>query len=195
MLQIEWAIVRAASTGVRAIFAAPALEAQSYTERNMLGMLGLVLAVGALSEIPLHHLFVPGKDWLLAVGFDFGVVYCAIWVLGVYGMMTQRPHELRGDTLVFHRGPFAHVQVARDCIQSAEVITEESRDAKRKYTDAYYMGVPGASLVHIVLKEPARVALTYPLRLERTVRELLVPSDRPGELAARLRSRSFDTSG
>jgi hypothetical protein len=186
MLAAEWAILKAASTGLRRVFASPASEPRSYVEKNFLGMFGLVLAIGALPEIPIHHLLIPTRDWLTATAFDFVLVYSSLWVLGIYGVMALRPHEVQSDRIVFHRGPFCHVEIARDWIEYAVPITEESREARRHYADAFYMGVPGASLVYVRLREPVRVAYTYPVRRERMVRELLVPSDCPRELCAML---------
>ena len=188
MLVTEWAILRSVLTGLRTVFAGPAAHGRSYVEKNFLGMFGLILAVGALPEIPVHHLLIPGRDWPLALALDVVLVYSALWVLGIYGLMALRPHEVRGDALIFHRGPFAHVEVPRDCVERAEVISLDGREAKRRNPNACYLGVPGAEHVYVRLKHSVRVRHTYPVRYERHASELLVPSDRPRELHALLHS-------
>jgi hypothetical protein len=188
MLAAEWAILRSASIGLRRVIAVPVSEPRAYVEKNFLGMLGVILGLGALPEIPFHHLLMPSRDWLVGFALDFLVVYSALWVLGVYGVMVQRPHEVHADRIIFHRGPFAHVEIARDAVECAVPLTEEPRTARKRYRGAYYMGVPGAALVYIRLREPARVVHTYPVRHERMVSELLVPSDHSRELCAMLES-------
>jgi hypothetical protein len=186
MLQEEWAILKAASTGMRTVFGSPASEPERYVEKNFLGMLGLALAIGAIPEIPIHHLLIPTSDWLTAVALDFALLYSAVWVLGVYGVMAQRPHDFRSKNIVFHRGPFARVAISRDCVEHAAVVAEENRQARRRYPHAYYMGVPGGSLVHVRLREPVRITLAYPVQRERMALELLVPSDQPRQLVSLL---------
>lgn len=150
-------------------------------------MLGLVLAVGALPEIPIHHLFLSGRDWPIAAGLDLVVAYSALWVLGVYGIMASRPHDVHSGTIVFHHGPFAQVTVPREDIEHAEVVqVERAREARRRHPDAYALSVPGGELVYVRLKRPARVLHAYPVSFERTVNALLVPSDRPRELCSLL---------
>jgi hypothetical protein len=186
MFAAEWAILKSASIGLRRLIAVPVCDPRAYVEKNFLGMLGVVLALGALPEIPFHHLLMPSRDWLAGFALDFVVVYAAVWVLGVYGVMVQRPHEMQADRIIFHRGPFAHVEIPRHAIERAVAVTEAGREARKRYSGAHYMGMPGASLVYIRLREPVRVAHTYPVQHERMVRELLVPSDHPGGLCAML---------
>lgn len=188
MFRTEFAILKSVTTGLRTIVASPAPKGCSYVEKHFLGMLGLVLAVGALPEIPVHHLFIGGRDWPIAVGLDLILVYSALWVLGVYGIMARRPHEVQSQTIVFHHGPFAHVNVPREALDHAEVVrAERAREARRRHPDAYALNVPGGEFVYVRLKQPAKVVHTYPARFERTVNALLVPSDRPQELCALLR--------
>lgn len=187
MLQQELAILRSASTGLRTVFAAPVSRAHSYVEKNVLGMFGLVLAVGALPEIPFHHLLIPGRDWLFALALDVAIVYSVLWVLGTYGMMAKRPHEVGPGTFVFHRGPFAHVEVPRAYVEHTEAVGEERREVRRRYPRACYLGVPGSELVYLRLTQSVPVRHTYPVQRERLASELLISSDRPQELLALLR--------
>lgn len=186
MLAQEWAILRSVSTGFRTVFASPAPHAQSYVEKNFLGMFGVILVIGAVPEIPIHHLLIPARDWPLTLALDFVLVYSALWVLGVYGAMALRPHQVKPGAIVFHRGVFSHVEVPRECVEHAAVLREERREAKRRYPKAYYLGVPGAEHVYVRLTQPVCVRHTYPVRYERQASELLVPSDRPQELHAML---------
>lgn len=187
MLDQELAILRSVSTGLRTVFAAPASRAHSYVEKNFLGMFGLVLAVGALPEIPFHHLLIPAHDWLFAIALDVAIVYSALWMLGTYGIMAKRPHEVGPGIFVFHRGPFAHVEIPRACVEHTEAAGEERREARRRYPQACYLGVPGSELVYLRLNQAVPVRHTYPVHRERLASELLIPSDRPQELLALLR--------
>lgn len=150
-------------------------------------MLGLVLLIGALPEIPLHHFLLPQRDWWFALILDAAVLYSAAWVLGVYGCMVLRPHDIGDERITLHFSPFAEVHIERAHIRSAVPMAAPDRRAlRRSYPDAVRLLCPGADCVHITLREPARVVRMFPVRQQRSALEVFVSSDRPRELCALL---------
>lgn len=185
-IAMEFTVMWNAWCGMRTAFAPPRGSADTYVEKNMLGMLGLVLLVGAIPEIPLHHLLLAREPWWSAAILDFLVLYAAAWVFGLYGTMARRPHELGADRIVFHRGPLGCAEVERSAVRDATaLVAPNARAIRQKHRNAY-LGLPGSDLVHLRLETPARVVRTFPVRRECSVSELFVASDRPHELCALL---------
>lgn len=173
--------------GLRAFFLPAQPRAVSYCQNNLFGVLGVVLAIGAVPEIPLHHVFLPLHDWWLAAILDMLLLYSAAWVLGAYGIMVKRPHEIGDDRIVLHNGPFA-----RACIDPRDVVIVTSMEAvnrrslRKAHPAAAHLLVPGAGCVRIALSRPALIERMYPLRAERSALEIFVSSDRPRDLCALL---------
>jgi hypothetical protein len=174
MLQYAW-------LGCRTIFSGATGSACTYTAQSPLGIFALVLLVGALPEIPLHHILLPGKEWRLALLLDGALLYSTLWVFGFFGAMAAHPHRIEQDAVVFRRGPIAEAYVARTSIAGAHVASGDSKSIRRKNPRAYF-GLPGSGLVHVRMHEPVRVRAHYPLRREWETAELVVASDRPHEL-------------
>jgi len=174
------------ATGLRTIFDPARASAQTYVEKNMLGMLGLIVLIAALPEIPLHHVLLPRNDWWIAILLDALVLYTAAWIFGLYGIMACSPHVLDGERLIFHRGPLGRAEVERASIaQATPIENPDSRAIRRAKPDAYF-GLPGSDLVHLRLNAPARIVRTFPVLRETRTEELYIASDRPRELCALL---------
>lgn len=181
---MELTVLRHAWIGIRTCFAPPPGAAATYVEKNMLGILGLVLLVGAVPEIPLHHLLLARHAWWISLLLDVIVLYSAAWVLGMYGIMAMRPHELNGEKLLFHRGLLAQAEVPLSNIRSVTPLSNPDGRALRRLHRNGYLGLPGSDLVHLRLSEPARIVKLYPLRKVVESQDLLVATDRPNELCA-----------
>ncbi len=174
--------------GLRTVFAPTRGSAQTYVEKNLLGIFGLVLLVGAVPEILLHHVLVPRGHWWIAFLLDVLVLYTAAWVLALYASMAQRPHVLDEEHIVFHRGALGYAEVERAAIVHVVPLTNPDARAIRRENRQAYFGVPGCDLVQLLLSAPARIKRTFPSANESTSCELFVATDRPHELCALLRS-------
>jgi len=181
-------MLRNAWNGLRTVFTPAHGSAQTYVEKNLLGIFGVVLLVGAVAEIPLHHALVPRAHWWIAFLLDALVLYAAAWVLGLYATMAQRPHVLDEDRIVFHRGALGSAEVERNAIEQVKPLSNPDARAIRRANREAYFGVPGSDLVHLLLSAPARIKRTFPYAGESTSTELFVATDRPHELCALLRS-------
>jgi hypothetical protein len=178
-------------SGMRAVFRPPTANGCTYVEKNMLGILALVLLVSVVPEIPLHHVLFRGHVWWIAVLLDAAALYVVMWVFELYGDIARMPHEIGEEHVRFYCGSLALAELRRDAIEELKPILNPERQALRKaYPEAEHLGLPGTDLVYVRLREPARVMRTFPKRIDRGVSELLVPSDRPHELCALLRRES-----
>lgn len=97
--------------GLRAPFLPFRAGPLTYAESMPLGIIGILLLITAIPDAFLHHLFLPHST-TLALAFDALELYAALWVLGFYGSMLRRPHELSAERLIVRMGNLPSKEVA-----------------------------------------------------------------------------------
>ena len=78
-----------ARRGFAAVLSPPKSGPLTYFQALPFGIFGIVVIVGAVPEILLHHLFLHGV-WPYAL--DIAAVGSGVWLLDVYGSMIEHPH-------------------------------------------------------------------------------------------------------
>ena len=87
--------------GFAAVLSPPQSGPLTYFQALPLGMFGIVVIVGAVPEILLHHLFLHGV-W--PYGLDIAAVGSGVWLLDIYGSMIERPHSIDAGGITVNLG-------------------------------------------------------------------------------------------
>ncbi|GAC1359297.1 MAG: hypothetical protein NVSMB31_19670 [Vulcanimicrobiaceae bacterium] len=181
---LEASILAEVWTGMRAPFLPMRPSGLTYSTDSLLGVLGMILLVGALPEVLLHHLLLGNS--MLALGLDAVVLYAAAWCFGIYGAVVERPHRISGDCITLNNGPFASLAIPTDAIASVKPrVPAPARRERRNMaaTASFLLGAKKAVEIEFAL--PVEIRLLPYLPSRRIVR-ILVASDRPDDLCARL---------
>lgn len=90
-----------ARRGFSAVLSPPQPGPLTYFQVFPFGLFGIVVIVGALPEMLLHHLFLHGI-WPYAL--DIAAVGSGVWLLDVYGSMIARPHVIDESAITVNFG-------------------------------------------------------------------------------------------
>ncbi len=91
--------------------ARPAAGGFSYHREATLRMLLWMLPLLLVGDVALLELVIlPGAAPWLRIGAHVLGVYGLLWLIGLYGSMRTRPHQLVGDRLLLHRGLLGRVE-------------------------------------------------------------------------------------
>ncbi|MDQ2681388.1 MAG: hypothetical protein M3Y21_10295, partial [Candidatus Eremiobacteraeota bacterium] len=181
--------------GLRAVFSPTHPSAESYSNDNPLGIIGLILLVGAIPDILLHHLFIPAHLRLLALSLDIVELYACAWVLGTYGLMVLRPHQLSRSRIALNCGLLGRIELRPDQIRSAVEIEPTKRKLlRRRNPGAGFLTAPGVRVIELNLTQPVRLDKLLSVR-GRDISRLFVSSDRPSEFCARVRALQTAAAG
>jgi len=155
--------------------------------RFLLPLLPL-LAVGDI--LLLELVLLPHAAAWLRVVVHVLAIYGLIWLVGVYATLRARPHQLRDDRLVLHRGILGRVELRLDQIASIAPLPSFADDWKKR---AYCKGairvdIAGPPVLELHLHHAARPIGILGEGAERT--RVLVAVDEPVPFIAALQGTS-----
>ena len=138
--------------------------------RAVLPVLPLLLGVDFMA---VHAMIPASMGWLQAVHAAV-VVYSAMWVVGLYALLRNRPHVVERSGLRFHGPFFASIAVDPSLVKGVALVEEPRR------VGAHRLAVTGTPVVEITLERAiARRGLSG--RVTESDR-ILVSADDPGGL-------------
>jgi hypothetical protein len=76
----------------------------SYIRGSKIIMAAAVMGVAIIPDAVFFRLVLPDKLWWLATLLDIVDVWAFVWLLGIYGTMARRPHEVSSEKVVFRNG-------------------------------------------------------------------------------------------
>ena len=188
-LRTDAMLVANALNGIRATIAVARPAALTYAHDSPFGIFGIVLLIGFLPDAFFRHLLVPHRFDLANIGLDVLELLTALWICGAFASMVAAPHELNEETFRIRFGAFADIAIQREAIEDAKAVSRKEIRAERRHGGQVHVFTAlGTGFVRVHMRSP--VAFTsYPFLRKRFARTIVIPSDRPEELARLLKGR------
>lgn len=146
-------------------------------------MAGLLVGAAIIPDAAFFWLLLPHRLWWVAALLDITDIWAFLWLLGIYGTMVKRPHELSPTKVILYNGILQCVEFSPEDIKDVKTIgLVRKRKLPRSRDDgSTVLTFGGVQLICIDLHRPGVEYHLFSSK-PRKVSRIYVASDAPDAL-------------
>lgn len=173
-------LVVSAGAGLRAFISPPQASSRTYVHGSKIGIMAMIITLSVVPDAFLLWILLPQHLWWLAAVLDLLDVWACLWLFGLFGIMANRPHQIRAGEVVLRNGILQSVRLNAEHISDVHCIgTVRRRDLPRRRGDrSVVLSLGGVPFVQVDLSEPAIEHHLFRARPRHALR-IFVASDKP----------------
>lgn len=168
----------------------------TYIKGSKIIMAAVVMGAAVIPDAAIFWLLFPHRLWWLATLLDILDVWAFMWLLGIYGTMARRPHEVSQDKVVLRNGILQSVEFDPMDIKEIRTvgIVKRRKLPRTRHDGSTVLTFGGVPLIDVQLRRPA---VEHHLFLPKTrqVQRIYVATDSPEALSTELWQLCTGNSG